>query len=180
MVRTRPLVVAVSGTSGAGKSTLVAALAARFTGAARLAFDDYVTLGNDVDAIADWLAGGVDPDRIETPRLIDALRLLIAGEAALVLLEEPFGRARTEMAALIDWSVHLDVPLDVALARRLLRSDDVEQRDEQLRAFLNGGRDVYLAIDRVARDAADSILDGLRTTETLVEAIATEIERMTR
>ncbi|GJD51396.1 hypothetical protein OPKNFCMD_4150 [Methylobacterium crusticola] len=197
------LVVAVSGVSGAGKSTLVGALADRL-GAARLHFDAYLTLGNDPAAIAAWLAGGVDPDRIETPGLVaDLARLRAArdagpagvgqdagppggaGPGGVVLLEEPFGRARRALAPMIDLSVHLDLPPEVALARRLLRAIEagagapglVRDLEAQLRAFLGGGRDVYAAADRAARAGADLVLDALAPPPALVARVVAAVRR---
>ena len=196
------LVVAVSGTSGAGKTTIIDGLAARLGEATRLHFDDYLVLGNDVGEIVAWLAEGADPDRIETPELAADLTRLAAGHpvarpgggavirpAPFIIIEEPFGRARREMAPLIDFAVHLDVPLDIALGRRLLRAiralpvtdppgghaELVTDIEGQLDAFLAIGRDAYLAADRAARGAADLVLDGLQPPDALVARLASEL-----
>ncbi|HYH19571.1 MAG TPA: hypothetical protein VD995_13225 [Azospirillum sp.] len=208
------LVVAVSGPSGAGKSSLIEALAARLGDAARLHFDHYVTLGNDVGEITAWLEAGGDPDRVATPRLASDLRRLIdggwierphdgshdgfhdgshdgphgrtrIGPAGFVILEEPFGRSRAEVGALIDFAVHIDVPPDVALARRTLRliaarptmgdAAVLGEVEGQLRAFLAAGREAYLAADRAARAASDLVLDGMRPVDALVEELLSAI-----
>ena len=39
----------------------------------------------------------------------------------IIVVEEPFGRSRPELGVLIDFVAVLDTPLEVALARRLLR-----------------------------------------------------------
>jgi uridine kinase len=194
--------VAVSGISGAGKSTLIDMAVDRLDSATRLHFDDYIVLGNDIGEIMAWLRAGGDPNRLATPRLVADLRRLLAGSsvvptlcakpvhpAAVVILEEPFGRARREIAPLIDLAVHLQVPLDVALGRQLLRTirshsgkgsdgggvDLIADIEGQLQAFLAVGRDAYLAAEGFAREAADLVLDGLRPADELVERLLSEI-----
>ncbi|MBY6263500.1 hypothetical protein EI613_16495 [Azospirillum sp. 412522] len=199
----RPLVVAVSGPSGAGKSSLIEAAAGRLGRVVRLHFDHYVTLGNDIGTIAAWLEGGADPDQVATPRLVDDLRRLVEGgwiegspierppdgarpaPADVVILEEPFGRSRAEIGPLIDLAVHIDVPSDVALARRTLRligelrdrggTAALDEAEGQLRAFLAAGREAYLSADRSARGTADLVLDGMRPVEALAGALLSAI-----
>ena len=196
-----PFVMAVSGTSGSGKSTVIDRLIDHLGTATRLHFDDYIVLGNDVDEIRAWLENGADPNWVRTPRLASDLSGLAAGSpivrpegailhpAPFIILEEPFGRARGEMAPLIHLAVHLDVPLDIALSRRLLRAireqgeaeatshaELVTDIEGQMRAFLGGGRDAYQAIDHAARQAADLVLDGLLPVDDLVRLILSEME----
>jgi len=195
-------VVAVSGTSGAGKTTVVDQAAAMLANSARLQFDQYVTLGNDIATIKAWLARGADPNELKTPEFAADLRRLRAGEtvaaangrgtvrpADVVIVEEPFGRTRLELAPLIDFAVHLDVPPDIALARRTLRLIEVEAAVEpqraleavagQLRAYLAAGRDAYLAAERAARQSADLVLDGMLASETLAASLAAEVRQRT-
>ncbi|GAA0331083.1 hypothetical protein GCM10009087_46560 [Sphingomonas oligophenolica] len=196
-----PFVMAVSGTSGSGKSTVIDRLVDHLGTATRLHFDDYIVLGNDVDEIGAWLESGADPNWVKTPRLVQDLSGLAAGgpiarpegavlhPAPFIILEEPFGRARDEIAPLIHLAVHLDVPLDVALSRRILRAireqgeaeaathaELVTDIEGQMRAFLGGGRDAYRAIDRSAQQAADLVLDGLLPVDDLVRLILSEME----
>jgi len=194
-------VVSVSGTSGAGKSSLIEKAAARLASAATLHFDDYVTLGNDIAEIKAWVDGGADLDAITTPGLAENLRQLRAraairlpgsgrriAPADIVILEEPFGRSRRELSALIDFAVFIETPADVALARRLVREIGAGREeparligalDLQLKAYLAAGRDAYLAASRAARDSADLVLDGMRPVSELVETLVGEIIRRT-
>ena len=112
----------------------------------------------------------MDPNAVETPQFAADLERLRRRQsvrlpqdhgsvepADFVILEEPFGRSRDVMAPMIDLAVHIAIPHDVAMARRLLRTVGlrpqmgdpglIDELEEQLRAFLAGGRDIYLALD---------------------------------
>ena len=196
----RGFVVAVSGTSGGGKTTLVKKTAALLGDVVRLHFDDYIFLGNDPSEIRAWLEAGADPDHLKTPRLADDLRKLRSGEATrppdgsgviepagFVLLEEPFGRSRGDVAPYIDLSAHIELPADVALARRIVRA--IEEREQpdpgqmlahiqhDLKAYLLAGRESYEAANRAARESADLVLDGLRPADELAAELVAEIRR---
>jgi uridine kinase len=191
-------VVAVSGISGVGKTSLIERTAERLGNAARLHFDHYTSLGNDIGDIAAWLAAGVDPNVVVTPRFaadLDRLRRResvqppdnpgLVGPADFVVLEEPFGRSRDAMAPMIDLAVHIEIPHDIAMARRLLRTvrrreqmgDDglIADLEEQLCAFLAGGREIYQALDLKARTGADLVLNGLRPVDALADDVVAAI-----
>lgn len=179
-----PVILAVSGSSGAGKTQLVEALARARPDALLLHFDDYVSLGNDVAEIKAWLAAGADPDAIRSPRLAEDLAGL--ARERLVILEEPFGKARQEIAGFVTHAVHIDVPPEIALARRMLRAirDEfapgdpalVASLEGQLAVFLAIGREAYAAADRAARSCADLIVDGLQPVGALAAEILDAIE----
>jgi len=187
----RPLVVVVSGSSGAGKSSLVAALATALrTGghpAATLHFDDFTDVpdlpGGD---LVGWLARGATPAEWRTPAMDAALADLLAGDAGpgsaapgVVLVEEPFGRARPPFDVAADLSVHLRLPPQVALARRLLRElvpaqgslDEagVARLRHHLDRFVAEGNALYEAVEAVALAGADLVLDGLQDQRTVTE-----------
>lgn len=196
----RPLVVSVSGTSGAGKSAVIARTAALLGHVTCVHFDDYLTLGNDIVEIAAWVDAGADLSLIRTPELARDLIDLRAGRgirhprtgetvspAPLILLEEPFGRSRPELSALIDLAVFIDAPADVALARRVLREIESWRAepdalagalDLQMRAYLAAGRDAYLAATTAARGSSDLVLDWTQPAEALAVRLANEIARL--
>ena len=183
------LVIAVAGTSGSGKTTLVRVVAGLLGDAATLFFDDYENSSTyPTDWSAWWRAGG-DPDAVKTPQLAADLRTLRGGAsvlyptsghsiapAAFVVVDEPFGRARAEVRNLIDFVACLDVPLEVALARRVLRALDATQNDSHLRDELRQiarsylpatSREVYRAANAAPTARCDLILDGLRDPQAL-------------
>jgi hypothetical protein len=99
----------------------------------------------------------------------------------IIVVEEPFGRSRPEFAALIDFVAVLDTPLEVALARRLLRELRCGEKSEPggpssrhidfLEGYLKGFRDLYVAVQRLAVQQADVVIDGLLATADMVDKI---------
>lgn len=194
------LVIAVSGASGAGKTTLAMKIAELLKDAVFLRFDDYVRLGNDPAVITAWLETGAKPDDLKIPHLASDLRALIAGRpirlpddrevvkpAEFIVLEEPFGRSRKELASVIGLAAHLEVPADIALARRVIRAIEspATARPEQLlqeilydlRAYLVAGREAYRSAERAARESADIVLDGMRPVDVLAAEVVAAVQR---
>jgi uridine kinase len=185
-------VLAIAGTSGAGKSTLMETLVARLGYANALSLDDYQS-SSVYPPVQEWLAGGADPNQFQTPRFVaDALALregksivhprtgLAMRPAPYLLLEEPFGRARAGMRDLIDFLVYLDIPLEVAHARKLLRKNDffpwednptlfTTNLREHLTWYLHFGRDFYLAVKTMAIKDCDLLVDGQLSTEQIAD-----------
>jgi uridine kinase len=101
--------------------------------------------------------------------------------ARYVVFDAPLGRAHEATGALIDFMVYLDTPLDVAMARRLLRTFDERVRfavdhdlgpiRAELTSYLAYGRDAYLEMDRQIKPRCDLILDGLATIDWLAQQI---------
>jgi uridine kinase len=193
-----PLVVALSGTSGAGKSTLAHGLAARLREGGihveTLHFDDFTNESDlpEGDAQA-WVARGAVPDEWTTLSLERCLVDLLGGEkgqrdqqsALVILIEEPFGRSRTAIGRMVDCSIHLRLPLHVALARRLLRqyvpgSGGLDEKAAaELRSYLSRylrlGADFYQAVEAAAAASADVVLDASNSPDHLVDAALSAI-----
>jgi uridine kinase len=199
------LVVVISGTSGAGKTSLVRKTAALLGDAVCLHFDDYKPVSMYPADLTAWVASGSNPNEWQTPQLADDLRTLRSGRAISVpgtdertepkpyiVLEDPFGRAREEMAPSIDFAAYIDVPLDVAMARKLRRevlgvardrgSDEAVRRlDSFLVSFLDESlREVYIAANESARASCDLVLDGMRPLEALARELVGRVSALSR
>ncbi len=193
----RPFVVAIGGPSGSGKTALVRRVAALLGDATTLFFDDYASVSTYPTDIGAWVRDGADPDAWKTPRFAGDLTALRRGRpisppdggarrasARHIVVEEPFGRARREMREAIDLVAMIDLPLEVALARRIRRNirpalDDgadgaacLQDLGRFLDAYLDHQmREGYLAAHRVALASCDVTLDGLRPIEELAERV---------
>jgi uridine kinase len=192
-------VLAVSGPSGAGKSTAVANLVMRFGDAVALYFDDYEATSVYPD-MTQWLADGGDPNQFRTPQLSADLRRLRAGTAItlphngqvvqpapVVVLEEPFGRDRAEIASLIDAVVCIDLPLEIALARKLhrmlgffLAEQTADAFAKHLQFFLpwyiESGRELYHTVQQGVLQHCDLVADGMLPPDMLADSIASALQ----
>jgi uridine kinase len=189
-------VICIAGTSGAGKTSLTTALARRCGNALIVSFDDYAYAPPSV--LPDsrrWVAEGADPAAWEVPNMTADLLELRHGRPVphpvtkhvmmptpIIVVEEPFGRSRPELGSLIDFVAVLDTPLEVALARRLLRElrwaekvgrGNLSSRHIKfLEEYLEKGvRDLYIAVQRLAVKRADVVLDGLWAPDGLADKI---------
>ena len=192
-------VIAVSGPSGAGKSTTIRNLVARLNDTIALYFDDYEASSIYPD-MTKWLANGADPNQFQTPQLSADLRALCAGKtitlphngevvqpARMIVLEEPFGRERAEVADLIDFVVCIDLPLEIALARKLLRMLGFFLSDQTPDAFvkhlqfflpwyIESGRELYHMVQQGVLQHCDLSADGMLPPDALADSIAESIK----
>lgn len=180
-------VITISGVSGAGKSSTVKAIAQGLGDAACFYFDDYGEAMQQPDDGLQWIAAGADLTEFVLPQFGQDVERLRQGEtvvtptsrrvepAPFLVIEEPFGRGRNDMAKLVDFSVCIEVPMEVALARRLLDaaarwSGTSEQRLAWIDTYLNtylfqGMREVYIAINERVKASSDLVLDGTAPVE---------------
>jgi uridine kinase len=166
-------------------------------------FDHYERITErPIEAIGDWMREGADLNRIIVPGLGEDLQALKEGRSVLdpltrapvhaqrfVLFETQFGRRHAASGGHIDFLVWLDIPLDIALARKMrqLAGEATAARDgrktEEFVAWLQTYLDNYVAVvgrllrlqrDTVAADA-DLVLDGTLAPAVLREQAAQAI-----
>lgn len=193
-------VIAIAGTSGAGKSTLIERLVERLGNANALTLDDYQD-SSVYPPVREWLAAGADPNQFQTPQfLADAFALKqgksiihpvtreVVKPAPCLLLEEHFGRARNPMRELIDFLIYIEIPLEIAHARKILRKNEflpwedhpdlfIRNLREHLFWYINFGRDFYLAVKSSADKDCDLILDGRLSTDQMADKIIEAIHQ---
>ena len=182
-------VIAVAGHSGAGKSTLIDRLSSLAGDANILRMDDYDF--SSYPRAVKWIEDGADPNEFQTPQFFLDILALKNGQSILhpetntdvkpapfLFIEEPFGRGRDAISKLIDFSVYVDTPLEIALARRLLRMSNLISQgnaevtmEEHLLWYLRVGRNFYLAVEKSARKNCDLVIDGLLSADEIAETI---------
>lgn len=128
-------VVAISGHPGSGKTTLTRRLAAHF-GVPALYYDEHETITSRPPAeVREWIARGSNYDEIDLSGLLAAIDKAGEGKPPFILLDTLLGRAHKATSKSIALSLWLDVPADVALARKLRQAgtrvgDDLRQARE--------------------------------------------------
>jgi uridine kinase len=193
-------VVGISSPSGGGKTTVACRLVKHLGDAVVLSFDEYDEVSTHPTSYQSWLTEGADYNAWQTPRLATDLQRLkhgleiaspltgcVVSPAAYIVFDAPLGRAQHETGQHIDFMVYIDTPLDVAMARRILRDFDQAktivsaQQWEQVRldleSYLEFGRVAYLEMDKQIRPRCDLILDELLAPDELAMQIVGAVKR---
>ncbi len=161
-------VVAIAGPPGAGKSTLAHALAQTLGDAGVLEFDCYErATARSLEDLAQWLREGADFNALAAPGLREDLeQLKTSASPKYLLFEMPLGREHTPTAHLIDLLIWIDLPLDVALARKLRQILHSPQGNAlpwlhgYLEGYLTVVREVLVVQHDRVRPGADLFVDG--------------------
>lgn len=192
-------VIGITSVSGGGKTAVTRRLVETLGNAVAIHFDDYDDTNIHPADIQRWFADGADYNAYETPVLTSHLQELKAGRsiryptdgtviepARYVVADAPLGRAHSASGRLIDLLVFIDTPLDVAMARRVLRDIDAASRQtadrplEHVKADLagyeRGARPVYEHFQARMRADADLIVDGTLDLDLIVERIRAAVE----
>lgn len=179
----KPFVIAISGVSGSGKTTVTDELKRRLKNCAVLSFDDYddvCLIGRDINDLPtdrngydDWQVGPIAAD----------IKQLLNEPLDYIILDYPFGRQNSTISPYIDLSVFIDVPLDVALARRLIRdyTDRSTERHEifvdlkavgdYLKHYLKFQIPTYQNFIDTQKPYADLVIDGMQDVKTNADQI---------
>ena len=194
-------VIAIAGHSGAGKSTVIKNLVSQLGSANALSLDEYES-SSIYPSTAQWIEAGANPDEFLSPQFVIDITTLKNGKGIIhpitgkkfksesfLLIEEPFGRERTALHDLIDFVVYIDVPLDIAYARKLARKNDflpwennpdifIPNLRENLKWYLSTGREFYLAIARRVQPNCDLVIDGTLPVENISRQIIVAINKI--
>ena len=76
--------------------------------------------------------------------------------------------------------IFIDTPLDIAMARRMLRdiamtTDPLQRVKDELSGYQNRARPLYEYFQRRMRETADLIIDGTLGVDHIVESIRSEV-----
>ena len=203
-------VIAISAVSGGGKTTLVKKTA-ELLDATTLYFDSYASVSEYPKDVIKWINNGADLNEWKTPVFARDVAALKRGESVvhpvagdtiesndLIVIEDPIGRGRNEMADVIDFMVLIDIPLEIALARRLLRNlnnlnrhalSDIEEKTKEelvdgiirsvrneLNDYLNVFRESYLVLQKQMPSYCDLILDECLPADELAKQLVAAVK----
>ena len=193
------VIIGISAVTGGGKTAVTQRLVGVLEDAVALHFDDYDDTNVHPNDIQGWFAAGADYDAYETPVFTGHLQALKAGRtirypigdvtiapARYVVADAPLGRAHADSGRFIDLMVFIDTPLDIAMARRVLREIDREEYrtpDEaldyvkgELSGYLAQARPIYEEFQERMRASSDLIVDGTLSIDAIAERIRCEVE----
>ena len=196
-------VIAVAASIGGGKTSLVKAIADKLGDSTTIHFDSYEKATKEpVDNLIQWLKNGANFDDFIIPGLPKDLEKLKRGETIIdpitdreitskkyIIFEMPLGKEHKYTAEYIDLLIWIEVPLDIALARKVKEYIDFfltkhkKEMYEDRMIWLGQFLDNYLKVTRdvlqIQKEKvsanADIIIDGQKDFDTIVQYATEEI-----
>ena len=168
----KPLVIAIAAVSGGGKTVITNQLVDRLNNAKAMYFDNY-EFDEYPDDICKWVNDGADYNKWNITPLIKDIQILLNQSLHFIVLDYPFAYLHSGMREYIDLAVFIDTPLDIAMARRILRDFSDAPIDgvlDDLTNYLSNGRTAYLEMQTVKANS-DIVIDGSLPLEIIVDRI---------
>lgn len=171
-------VIAVAAVTAGGKTAAVNEIKNKLPNAAALHFDDYSFEG-EVEDFYQWVSDGADYNvwNLE-PLEKDIISIKNSGEYDYLLLDYPFAYRNDKIKKYIDFAVFIDTPLDIAMARRVLRDHKNSTADEirsDMEAYLKYARIGYVQMLKDILPSSDLVVDGTKDLETVADEIVRAI-----
>ncbi len=171
----KPFIIAIAAVSGGGKTTIINLLNKKIENSIALYFDDYDFEGPD--NLVEWVHRGADHNEWKLDPLINDLKAILDSTKTrydYIFLDYPFSYLNTGMNDFIDLTIFIDTPLDVAMARRILRDYSNSTPEDimfDMQSYLSGAREAYLAMLNTVRSDSNFVIDGTQGKEEIVEHI---------
>lgn len=174
-------IVAIAAVTAGGKTTTINELKKRFPKVKSLHFDDYSFEG-EVEDFHSWVLNGADYNIWNLkPLEEDILKIKASGESDYLLLDYPFAYRHDLISKYIDYAIFIDTPLDIAMARRVLRDMKDASADEirtEMEVYLKYARVAYIQMLKDILPSSDHVIDGAKELEEIVNEIAVHISRL--
>ncbi|OGT38615.1 MAG: hypothetical protein A3F11_00730 [Gammaproteobacteria bacterium RIFCSPHIGHO2_12_FULL_37_14] len=186
-------IIGISGIGGAGKSVLTNALGEALD-ATMLFWDNFYEISQDPKNYIEWYSTTRNYSEWKYDALVEVLKQLKSGKKVIcpatkkeliptdyIVFDAPLGRKHTATGQYIDCLIFLNTPLDVALARRILRDFrdksnlNIAEIFEELDFYLTASRPLY-TMDYEGKEKFDYVVDGDQSVDELVAAIVQKIQ----
>ena len=109
-----------------------------------------------------------------SPLIKDIYEIEKCSECDYLLLDYSFAYCHKELSKYIDCAIFVDTPLDVAMARRVLRDmkdASAEEIREYMEIYLKYARVAYVQMLKDVLPSSDYVIDGTKELEEKVEEI---------
>lgn len=173
-------IISIAAVSGGGKTTITESLTHELTNSKALYFDSY-KFDNCPADICKWIDDGANYDEwVLTPLITDIQHLLQNSNLDYIIVDYPFAYLNSEMRELIDVTIFIDTPLDIAMARRILRDfkeGTISEIHNDLKHYITHARKAYLEAIYTVKPNSDIILDGSLSVSEIVVQIVEELSR---
>ncbi len=164
-------IIAFGAVTAGGKTTVVNAIKERLPRTASLHFDDYSFEG-EVEDFSKWIAEGADVHVWDlSPLKADIEKIIHSGEYDYLLLDYPFAYQHSMIKDYLDCCIFIDTPLDIALARKVLRDMKDAAADEirnEMDTYLKYARTAYVQMLKDHLSASDHVIDGAKELEDII------------
>lgn len=173
-------IITIAAVSGGGKTTVTERLTEKLINSKALYFDSYHFENCPTD-ICKWIDEGANYDEwVLTPLIHDIQYLIREGNVDYIIVDYPFAYLNSEMRQFIDVTIFIDTPLDIAMARRILRDFKEETMSEihnDLKHYITYARKGYLEALHTVKPNADIVLDGSLSVDEILNQIEEELYR---
>lgn len=170
------MIISIAAVSGGGKTTITSRLSQVLNNSNTIYFDDYDLEGPD--DIIEWIERGADCNEWNLePLITDVSKLVSSENVEYILLDYPFSRLHDKFKT-IDLAIFVDTPLDIAMARRILRDFRNMSREailNDLSNYLSRGRTGYESMLKTTKPNSDLIIDGSLPVDEIISIICKEI-----
>lgn len=157
-------IIAIAAVSAGGKTTIVNELKKQIANTRSLHFDDYSFEG-EVDDFYEWTKQGADYSVWDLSPLVDDVINIKNSDCEYLLLDYPFAYCHEALREYIDCAIFIDTPLDVAMARRVLRDMKNATGDEirkEMEMYLKYARIAYIQMLKDILPSSDYVIDGTK------------------
>lgn len=166
-------IIAIGAVTAGGKTTVVNALKDRLPRTTALHFDDY-SFDGEVDDFTEWVSRREEYYNAWdlSPLKADVDKIVNSGEYDYLLLDYPFAYQNKMMKDYPDCCIFIDTPLDIAMARRVLRDMKEASADDirnEMETYLNSTRICYLQMLTDILPDSDYVIDGAKGLEDLID-----------
>lgn len=167
-------VIAIASVTAGGKTTIVNEIKKQMENVESLHFDNYSFQG-EVDDFHEWVIQGANYNVWDlSPLEKDICTIKEHSDCKYLLLDYPFAYCHEALSKHIDCAIFVDTPLDIAMARRVLR-DMQDASGEEIRGDLNHylkyARIAYVQMLKDVLPSSDYVIDGSKELEEKVEEI---------
>ncbi len=170
-------IIGISGISGSGKTTLTKALGIALK-ATTVFWDDYDEHSTGPVDYVKWYETSRDYSAWHYDSLVEVLNKLKSEKKTTcpatqkelipteyVIFDAPLGYKHTATGNYIDTLIHIDIPLDIALSRRMIRDYTSSEKGkeellEDLQFYLNSSRKVFVYAATREKEGSHLIING--------------------
>ncbi|MGE1126154.1 hypothetical protein [Bacillus wiedmannii] len=173
-------IITVAAVSGGGKTTVTERLSQKLINSKALYFDSY-NFDNGPANICKWIDNGANYDEwVLTPLINDIQRSIQDSSLDYIIVDYPFAYLNSEMREVIDVTIFIDTPLDIAMARRILRDfkeATIDEVHDDLKHYMAFARKAYLEAIHTVKPNSDIVLDGSLSVSEIINHAVEELGR---